>query len=224
MTNDFGIRLRLLPHLLLLLLMSCLGGNKESEFRKHNVGIEVPEEFQNGENFLIFSPNTKPPKETKLAREQEFGDIGDLMINFPGSIQIDDADKVYIADIIQGHTAVHVFNPDGSHLTTIGGNGEGPGEFRSIGGVIIQQNELVVYDGALQRISFFTIEESGYALSRTVILNPNHWTSIEELEGTFLSSVYFFLTKTGNILTAFQSRSAIDDHLRIHYLDVDGRV
>ena len=53
-------------------------------------------------------------------------------------------------------TAVSVFGPDGEFLRDLGGEGEGPGEFRFIGAISVGPGDtLRVYDEALRRVSTF---------------------------------------------------------------------
>lgn len=192
--------------------------------------IELPSHLEDLENLTVFQPDAKPSAGINLIREQEFGDPDDVMISLPGNVEVDDSGRVYIPDLPQGRAAIYVFHPDGSHAATIGGYGEGPGEFESIGSTAIRQNQFIVYDGSLSRISFFNMNNSEsndsdpYSLSHMIIMDPDSWKSIEGLEDAFLFARNFFISGKGSILTSFQSSTAEDDHLRFHYIDSEGEV
>ncbi|MEX0905881.1 MAG: 6-bladed beta-propeller [Balneolaceae bacterium] len=192
--------------------------------------IELPSHLEDLDNLRVFQSGAKPSAGINIIREQEFGDTDDVMISYPGSVEVDDSGRVYISDLPQGRAAIYVFHPDGSHLTTIGGYGEGPGEFRSISSTAIRQNQFIVYDGPLSRISYFSVgdSESGdsdpYSMSHMIIMNPDSWKSIEGLEDAFLFSRHFFVSGKGSVLTSFKSITAEDDHLRFYYIDSEGEV
>lgn len=59
--------------------------------------------------------------------------------------------------VLDGSRTLRLFDADGRHLWTAGGDGEGPGEFRFASMVReISDDSLVVWDIALQRLSVFT--------------------------------------------------------------------
>ena len=56
---------------------------------------------------------------------------------------------------------ISVLGPDGSVVTTMGGAGDGPGEFRRLAGIVADGDDrLVTFDGDLQRLSVWTLEGS----------------------------------------------------------------
>lgn len=65
-----------------------------------------------------------------------------------------------------GSREVRVFGPDGEHSLTVGGEGPGPGEFRSLDGLeVLDGDTLVVWDRRSARLSLFG---PGGELVRTV--------------------------------------------------------
>jgi 6-bladed beta-propeller protein len=68
----------------------------------------------------------------------------------PGSVAVDDAGRVYVAD--RKPASIKVFAPEGKLVRVIGREGEGPGEFR-LGFVAVRGNHLVLHDPQLGRTS-----------------------------------------------------------------------
>jgi hypothetical protein len=73
------------------------------------------------------------------------GEIGQ-----PQSLAVDEAGRVYIVDTKPA--VIKVFAPDGALIRTIGGDGEGPGEFR-VGFIAVRDGHLVLHDPRLARTS-----------------------------------------------------------------------
>lgn len=80
--------------------------------------------------------------------EYSFSQIGSITVN-DEYIYISDWKEVYIK----------IYDHDGRYIRTIGNSGQGPGEFSRISGMqIINQKELVVFDGNSRRLTFFSLE------------------------------------------------------------------
>lgn len=56
---------------------------------------------------------------------------------------------------VGGQRVIRVFDSEGEHLETLGGPGEGPGEFRSLGAVWPRGDTIEAFDGDLRRITRF---------------------------------------------------------------------
>ncbi len=56
--------------------------------------------------------------------------------------------------IVDGRTELRVFDSGGEHLFTAGGSGDGPGEFRSIRGLVFARDTLFVFDAVANRMTF----------------------------------------------------------------------
>lgn len=56
-----------------------------------------------------------------------------------------------------GSSEIRVYDPSGRHLGSFGGPGEGPGEFRSMGSMLLLGDTVVVFDEAAQRLTYFDL-------------------------------------------------------------------
>lgn len=66
-----------------------------------------------------------------------------------------------------GTNQVHSYGINGSYLRSLGGRGEGPGEFQSITSLTVDgENRLYVYDSMLSRLTVFTIDGDIYDMYR----------------------------------------------------------
>jgi hypothetical protein len=72
-------------------------------------------------------------------------------------IDVDENENIYVLD---NQTAtIRVFNKQGEYLKTIGKKGQGPGELISPRTIqITPQNEIMVYDFGIRRLTFFSLE------------------------------------------------------------------
>ena len=52
-----------------------------------------------------------------------------------------------------GSAEIRFFASDGTHLSSVGGSGDGPGEFRGVLSAALVGDSLLVYDGGLNRSS-----------------------------------------------------------------------
>ena len=87
----------------------------------------------------------------------------------------------WIAVSEQTSSEVRLFDSTGQHQRTFGGAGDGPGEFRSLGGLFgFRGDSIAVYDQRLRRTTIFSLSSGA---QRTV---PNHmsWWSLGGLEPT----------------------------------------
>jgi hypothetical protein len=63
--------------------------------------------------------------------------------------------------VIDGGTEIRWFSPDGTHRSTLGRRGEGPGEFRSIQSVVITPDDSVIaHDAGSQRLTWLSPDET----------------------------------------------------------------
>lgn len=83
-----------------------------------------------------------------LQQVEVYGTTPDVIVGVIASFTVDDHNRVFIAD--RSQTTVHVFNPDGSYLKSLGRQGRGPAEFAAISPTTTMQ----VYDSLLYVSNF----------------------------------------------------------------------
>ncbi len=81
--------------------------------------------------------------------------LGSWWAGLEGNPAVDAAGRIYVADT--GNNRVQIFNPDGSYYATLGGEGDGNGEFHCPVGVAISpvNGDIVVTDQCNQRVQVF---------------------------------------------------------------------
>lgn len=121
-------------------------------------------------------------REIKFIREVIYGDTDELFLGRLLAVEVDDLQRVYIAD--RDHVTIHVFNPDGSYLKPLGRQGQGPGEFLFISMstmLEIHSNRLFVTDGDgkyIHRFHVFLLED--LSLLQTINLRTENRTDYDE--------------------------------------------
>src|SRR5699024_8590627 len=119
---------------------------------------DLPEHLDDLQNLTIYSAAVDPAYQLNMEREQVFGGSQDVLIGNISQLEADSSGRIYIGDSQQ--KSIHVFQPDGNYLTSIGGEGHGPGEFQWIGNMQILSNKLFVYDPNSFNLNIFRISEN----------------------------------------------------------------
>jgi len=132
---------------LFLILTSACSGEPE---------IDIPEEIASLENLTVIEANAEPIRSIDLHQEAVYGDTDEGIIGTMGPFFVDHLGRVYIIDYNQN--VIHAYKEDGSYLAQIGREGDGPGEFRRINAVRMDDQHLYVMDTSAMRISRFTLE------------------------------------------------------------------
>ncbi|PWN05103.1 6-bladed beta-propeller [Rhodohalobacter mucosus] len=140
------IRLSTFLIALVLLLASCSGAPD----------VEIPEEVASLENVTVVTDSFEDVPELNPERVARFGETEDVLIGRIGSSVVDENGRVFLNDTDQ--KVIHVFNPDGNRIRQLGREGDGPGEFRSLGTLRISNGFLHAMDASPRRISRFTLE------------------------------------------------------------------
>lgn len=109
---------------------------------------------------LVSNPATgtwDPGEEWTIEEELRIGSAdveGPELFGQVASLAVDDLGRIYVAEG-QAHE-IRVFNPDGSHLRTLGRKGGGPGEFEQISGMDWgPDGNLWIMDTGNSRLSVF---------------------------------------------------------------------
>ncbi len=142
----------------------------------------VPAQFSGLENLIVV--DTSDAKIINFEREQEIGKLyrpgtpAAPSLGFGPKYAVDEGGRVYIANPYEKF--IQVYEPDGSLITNIGRYGRGPGDFESIAGIYIRNEELIVFDGNMQRLQFFNIDTFG--LVHSFLLDPNKWKLGNEIK------------------------------------------
>lgn len=126
------------------------GAGSESVSRRDSSGVEIVE-----------NPAIDAVPECRLAAEPRL-DIG--AVDGPAEFvfhRVSDATRLpdgRIAVVDGGNREVRVFGGDGGYVRSLGQEGEGPGDFRAPLWLWQRGDTLAVYDGEMQRVSWFSSE------------------------------------------------------------------
>lgn len=135
------------------LAISCGGDSNEGDFTvTDSAGITIVE---NGAALLNRVPTwtVNPNPTLTIESESEAGlllfDVSEVAVLNGGTLAVTNS----------GGTEVLLFSQDGAFLRSIGGPGEGPGEFRTITSVVpIPGDSIGIYDSSYKRLTVFDAE------------------------------------------------------------------
>lgn len=171
--------------------------------------VVIPEKVSALENVTIFPFDPLSVPEIELIHELKFGDTEGVTIGMVEMLSLFDQNRIYkriaadefgrvfIADVQQ--LKIHVFNPDGSWLKSIGREGRGPGEFLNISEIDIKSDHLYVIDNSQRKIIVFSLESLNP--THSISLNPQNKSQFEELQQRFPDQ--YLIRSDGNVLTGF---------------------
>lgn len=167
--------MRKLTHGILLVILLAGCSNSETE--------DLPAHISGLENLTAYPLGSEPLSTIKLTPEQHFGSTEELSIGRTSEIDVDPSGRVFITEATQGHAAVHIFRRDGTYSGTLGGYGEGPGEFLSIINPQVAGDTFYALDGIQLKIQAFSLETLAYDYA--IPLNPDSWSQIDDLQDAF---------------------------------------
>ena len=103
---------------------------------------------------LISSAAIQPPH-WSLEREFRLGSVDDSVyaLSFVTGLTIGEDGRIYVNQGID--RSIRVFDANGRYIRTLGGPGDGPGQFRSLGSAWWRADTLYVFDHDLQRAVLF---------------------------------------------------------------------
>ncbi len=122
---------------------------------ENEASIDIPDEIAALENLTVLPADAAPVHTIELQKNAVFGDTETILIGRLGMSAVDEHGRVYIADTSQN--VIHLFESDGRYLAKIGGEGDGPGEFRQIRAVQAKGDQLHIMDMNNMRISTFDL-------------------------------------------------------------------
>lgn len=171
----------------LILILSCKSDKKTL----------LPDHVRSLDHLTVLTEKTEPASEIKMVPEVIFYDS--VFIESIAGTAVDDSGRLFVAAESRNLVQIHVFDPGGEFLTTLGKRGEKPGEFQDIRNLHIKPNELVVLDGTLNRSTFFSLDSLEVTNTQdiTPVLSGKH----QKLRG--FDSIPYLLRENGNYLVKF---------------------
>lgn len=145
----------------------------------------VPVYFNEIENLTIFSGNPSPIAEINFEREISIGDSPDPPLGRLGRFTVDDLGRIYISDSQQ--SAVHLFDPHGAYITSIGRGGSGPGEYTGPPYPTVKSDQLFILDPMRLLMDIYSADD--FDLIKTINLNPTNKGSFEGLFDTQVNQI-----------------------------------
>ena len=200
------------PWLLIPLLLFVGCGKSDSD--------NVPEHLTEIQNLTIYDSEEKAKYEIELRQIQVFEEPNDLMFGQIFDFAVDESHRVYISEFAQNHAAIHAFESDGSYITSIGGYGDGPGEFRSIISPQAYSNYLYTFDGSQQKINVYSL--NNFSVERSIQPDRQSWSHIEELNGASLYD--FTVLDSEKLLVTFLKSEERKDLLFRYLMNQSGEI
>jgi hypothetical protein len=126
---------------------------------------EIPEHIQGLENLVVIQPNSEPSSSIEFIRDAVIDDRNATKTWFVydfgeglwfAGLEVDDSGRIYVGNVSE--KTIQVFDPNGSYLTNIGNEGNGPGEFKGISDLKINSNQLYAFDFLQFRTTFFSLD------------------------------------------------------------------
>src|SRR5690625_1824550 len=157
---------------------------------------------------------------THFQKLNVFGDSDEVMFNFMGTVEVDDQNHVYISESSMGSRTVHHFSPDGDYLGSIGQEGDGPGEFRTLRSIQYHQGSLYLHDYYHSRVLIFRKEQNSYTYKGLINLAN---LSSEILFEVNRSPWEFYAINDGSFIVGFEEPSIPNQDRKRYYFKLDQR-
>lgn len=116
-------------------------------------------------------------------REVTFGENSNVLFGAISKAVSDEAGRVYMSD--NQKKQIHIFEPDGTYLKSLGKEGRGPGDFMFLGEISIHSERLYVVDTMQFRVNVFSTKT--LELIDNYNLNPTNQKEFPELSGLQLN-------------------------------------
>lgn len=140
-----ALSIKVLNKVALILLLAVIGSLSKEKNKK----IEQKPVSQ-GDYFNDVNNSSDQIYKIYFEPDKKFGTNHEVIIGNSREVAVDEQDRVFIKD--NGLVTIHVFDPDGTYLTSLGREGKGPGEFSSGSThtpILIDSDMLYVMDGSL---------------------------------------------------------------------------
>ena len=198
-----------------LFTVTACSGTEDTNPESAHIQIldEIPEHIQEVENLTIYPGNSEPRYSVELIPEQNFGigsgpwlaSITDAVVNDNGHLIIWDINTE--GSSFPPPNRLSVYNPDGSFLTQIGGNGRGPGEFIMLMAMNTGNDKIYALDHTSQRLNVYNGED--YSFERSTLIDQ--WSVHNHDEVESLGFGRLITRNDGNHLAAFIERVPVSE-------------
>ena len=142
---------QVLPGFLILFMFIFITCNKGPESAARVEVIDGVTHIHNTDTPLFPGRTVVFEEELSIGGED---DAGNIILYQPGRYTVNDKGDIYISD--RQELVIKKFNSEGQLIQTIGGKGEGPGEFEAIGAfALLPDGRLIVMDWRARRTSIF---------------------------------------------------------------------
>lgn len=184
---------------LLIILVGC-GCRDTTEIQAEKL------DTSNAENLTIY-PSKQNVDTVLLKKKKYYGNTKDVFFGTMTEFAVDGLGRVYVADGGWGSRSLHVYNPDGSYLMKLAGEGKGPAEFLSLNNLHFNSDKVVFYDSDLKRIKVFKVNPP--KLSNTILVETRNLVGLDQSMLKF--PVEINLQSDGTFLVGFQEFPRIDN-------------
>lgn len=157
---------------LLIFLAGCSTENKD---------LNLPNHIKDVDNLTIYSDSEKGESGIDFKKDKVVGDSDTVFIEKVGNISVDEKNRIYIADAPR--YTIHLYSSEGDYLSSVGREGDGPGEFREVSHIQVSENQLFVFDRNQQKVVRFSPDSLSNYHTINIADNRN---SVDELNDAFL--------------------------------------
>jgi hypothetical protein len=182
--------------ILVTLILGCSKGESEgftSHLKESQQIIDPSDSVGTDET----STEVEQDFEIQFVRETSYGSTDDIVVGSIGSFSVDGNNRVFIVD--RNRVNVHVYQPEGNFLTSLGNQGRGPGEFMAVGPytmIAIHSKRFYITDLADVHLQFpyrmhaFSLTDLSFI--HTINLLAKNISEFEELDGYYPKWIYPF--------------------------------
>ncbi len=150
------------------------------------------------------------PCESELIEEMRIGSLGgpaEYSFSDINSIAVSQSGTVYVYDTHP--PTIREFDPDGRFVGSIGREGEGPGEFRSIAGVsVLPDGKVAFWDRGARRITVYRTDGELDEILRIEGVNPPYpfadRSFLTDVEGNYYLRIFVEPASSGRELAAMR--------------------